>query len=91
MLEGVGENVLFCVACCRMKIHPSLDWSLLTWERVMLLHLTLRATPECQDVVYCYKVLEIHSKNDSGKVEGKEILFIDIYVNCLSIYIFCIT
>lgn len=32
--------------------------------------------------------MEIHAKNDGGKVEGKELSFIDIYVNCLAIVSF---
>lgn len=30
-------------------------------------------------------MLRICAKNDGGKVEGKELTFVDIYLNCLAI------
>lgn len=35
-----------------------------------------------------HKMLEICGKNDEGKVGGRVLTFINIYVNCLTIYIF---
>lgn len=59
--------------------------SLLTKEMNLSLYLLLEAMTECQGMVQLHKMLEFQAKNDGGKVERRELTFINIYVNCLAI------